>query len=149
MRSSELLDWASINFDFEMTIRKVNYLIPWEVLESLHYFYLVKRFRVFFQHQPTEQINIFGFIYFFYLSPSLCSCSLPIFMSKVDESMTSSNHTKYQEITLICYTDAGYLSKLRNVMSQTGFIFLYSRNVISWISTKHTIIVTFPIYTLK
>ena len=69
--------------------------------------------------------------------------------TKVDESMTSSNHTKYQEITLICYTDAGYLSNLRNVMSQTGFIFLYSRNVISWISTKHTIIVTFPIYTLK
>jgi hypothetical protein len=44
--------------------------------------------------------------------------------------------------SLIGYTDAGYLSYPHNGRSQTGFIFLQGGTVISWKSSKQTLVTT-------
>jgi hypothetical protein len=51
-------------------------------------------------------------------------------------------YQKKQEMTLIGYTDAGYLSDPHNARSQTGFVFLYGGTAISWKSTKQTLVAT-------
>jgi hypothetical protein len=47
-----------------------------------------------------------------------------------------------QDLSLIGYVDAGYLSDPHNGKSQTGFIFLYGGTPISWMSYKQTLIGT-------
>jgi hypothetical protein len=47
-----------------------------------------------------------------------------------------------QESDLIGYADAGYLSDQQNGRSQIGFMFLHGETVISWKSTKQTLIAT-------
>ena len=49
---------------------------------------------------------------------------------------------KNQDSTLIGYTDPGYLSDPHNARSQTGFMFLHGGTIISWKSSKHTLIAT-------
>jgi hypothetical protein len=47
-----------------------------------------------------------------------------------------------QDSSLIGYADTDYLSDPQNARSQTEFMFLYGGTIISWKSTKHTLIVT-------
>ena len=51
-------------------------------------------------------------------------------------------YRKNQDMTLIGYCDAGYLSDPHNARSQTGFVFLYGGTAISWNSTKQTLVAT-------
>jgi hypothetical protein len=48
-----------------------------------------------------------------------------------------------KDSSLIGYVDDGYLSDSQNARSQTWFVFLHRGIVISWKSTKHTLIATF------
>ena len=43
---------------------------------------------------------------------------------------------------LVGYTDAGYKSDPHKARSQIGYVFCYNGTVISWRSTKQTLIVT-------
>jgi hypothetical protein len=47
-----------------------------------------------------------------------------------------------QDFSLIGYVDASYLSDPQNIKLQMGFVFLYEWTVISWKSTKQTLIAT-------
>jgi hypothetical protein len=49
---------------------------------------------------------------------------------------------KDQDSKLIVYADVGYLSHLRNVRSQTGYVFLHGGIAISWKSCKQVLIAT-------
>jgi hypothetical protein len=49
---------------------------------------------------------------------------------------------KNQDLRLIGYADAGYLSDPHNVRSQTGFVFLCGGTAISWTSSKQTLVAT-------
>jgi hypothetical protein len=51
-------------------------------------------------------------------------------------------YLKNQELSLIGYVDAGYLSDLHNGKSQSGFVFLHGEAAISWKSYKQTLIGT-------
>jgi hypothetical protein len=49
-------------------------------------------------------------------------------------------YSKNQDLSLIGYVDAGYLSDPHNGKFQTGLVFLHRGTVISWKSCKHTLI---------
>jgi hypothetical protein len=49
---------------------------------------------------------------------------------------------KTNDPTLIGYADAGYMSDPHNARSQTGFAFLHGGTVISWKSSKQTLVAT-------
>jgi hypothetical protein len=49
---------------------------------------------------------------------------------------------KTNDPTLIGYADAGYMSDPHNARSQTGFAFLHRGTVISWKSSKQTLLAT-------
>jgi hypothetical protein len=49
-------------------------------------------------------------------------------------------YLKNQDLNLIGYADAGYLSDPHNGKSQTGFMCLHGGTPISWKSCKHTVI---------
>jgi hypothetical protein len=51
-------------------------------------------------------------------------------------------YPKNQDLSLIGYTDDGYLSDPHNDKSQTDFMFLHGGADISWNSCKHTLIGT-------
>ena len=51
-------------------------------------------------------------------------------------------YQKNQDMTMVGYTDAGYLSDPHNARSQTGFVFLYGGTAFSWKSTKQTLVAT-------
>jgi hypothetical protein len=51
-------------------------------------------------------------------------------------------YSKNQDLILLGYTDAGYLSDPHNGRSQTGFLFLQGGTTISWKSSKHTLVST-------
>jgi hypothetical protein len=47
---------------------------------------------------------------------------------------------KNPDHSLIGYSDAGYLSDLQNVRSQIRYVFLHGETVISWKSSKQTLV---------
>jgi len=49
---------------------------------------------------------------------------------------------KNQDLRLVGYADAVYLSDPHNARSQTGFVFLYGGTAISWTSCKQTLVAT-------
>jgi hypothetical protein len=49
---------------------------------------------------------------------------------------------KNQDLRLVGYADAGYLSDPHNARSQTGFMFLCGGTAISWTSCKQTLVAT-------
>jgi hypothetical protein len=49
---------------------------------------------------------------------------------------------KNQDLSLVGYADAGYLSDPHNAISQTGYVFLCGGTAISWKSTKQTMVAT-------
>ena len=49
---------------------------------------------------------------------------------------------KKQDLNIIGYTDAGYLSDPHNALSQTGYVFLSGGTAISWKSAKQTMVAT-------
>ena len=49
---------------------------------------------------------------------------------------------KKQDLSIIGYTDAGYLSDPRNGLSQTGYVFFSGGTSISWKSSKQTMVAT-------
>jgi hypothetical protein len=49
---------------------------------------------------------------------------------------------KKQDLSIIGYTDAGYLSDPHNGLSQTGYVFLSGGTAISWKSSKQTMVAT-------
>src|SRR6185437_2814725 len=49
---------------------------------------------------------------------------------------------KKEDLNIVGYTDAGYLSDPRKALSQTGYVFPYGGTAISWGSTKQTIVAT-------
>ena len=49
---------------------------------------------------------------------------------------------KNQDLRLVGYAYAGYLSDPHNARSQTGFVFLYGGTAISWTSCKQTLVAT-------
>jgi hypothetical protein len=51
-------------------------------------------------------------------------------------------YPRNQDLSLIGYVDAGYLSDPHNGKSQIGFVFLHEGTTISWKSYKHTLIDT-------
>jgi hypothetical protein len=51
-------------------------------------------------------------------------------------------YLKNQDLSLIGYVNAGYLSNPHNDKSQTTFVFLHEGTTISWKSYKHTLIDT-------
>ena len=51
-------------------------------------------------------------------------------------------YSKNQDLILLGYTDAGYLSDPHNDRSQTGFVFLQDGTTISWKSPKQTLVST-------
>ena len=44
---------------------------------------------------------------------------------------------------LVGYADAGFLSDMRKARSQTGYAFINGDTIISWRSTKQTLVATF------
>jgi len=52
-------------------------------------------------------------------------------------------YSKNQDPILLGYTDASYLSDPHNGRSQTGFVFLQGGTIISWKSSKQTLVSTF------
>jgi hypothetical protein len=51
-------------------------------------------------------------------------------------------YLKNQDLSIIGYADAGYLSDSHNGKSQTGFVFLHGGTIISWKSCKQILIDT-------
>ena len=51
-------------------------------------------------------------------------------------------YSRSQDPVLLGYIDAGYLSDPHNGRSQTGFVYLQGRTIISWKSTKQTLVYT-------
>ena len=49
---------------------------------------------------------------------------------------------KKEDLNIVGYTDAGYLSDPHKALSQTGYVFLYGGTAISWRSTKQTFVAT-------
>ena len=52
-------------------------------------------------------------------------------------------YTRNQDMTLVGYSDAGYMSDPYNVRSCTGYVFLCGGTTISWKSIKQTMVTTF------
>ncbi|GJT78327.1 retrotransposon protein, putative, ty1-copia subclass [Tanacetum coccineum] len=46
------------------------------------------------------------------------------------------------ELSVSCYTDAGYLTDVDNLKSQTGYVFVLNGGVVDWKSTKQSIFAT-------
>jgi hypothetical protein len=51
-------------------------------------------------------------------------------------------YSRNQDLILLGYIDAGYLSDPHNGRSQTDFVFLHGRTTISWKSSKQTLVST-------
>jgi hypothetical protein len=51
-------------------------------------------------------------------------------------------YSRNQDLVLLGYADAGYLSDPHNGRSQTGFVFLQGGTSISWKSSKQTLVST-------
>jgi hypothetical protein len=49
---------------------------------------------------------------------------------------------KKQDLSIIGYTDAGYLSDPHNALSQTGYVFFSGGTTISWKSARETMAAT-------
>ncbi|GJZ18333.1 retrotransposon protein, putative, ty1-copia subclass [Tanacetum coccineum] len=47
-----------------------------------------------------------------------------------------------RELRVSCYTDAGYLTDVDDMKSQTGYVFVLNRGVVDWKSTKQSIFAT-------
>ncbi|GJR82294.1 putative retrotransposon protein [Tanacetum coccineum] len=47
-----------------------------------------------------------------------------------------------RELKVSCYTDAGYLTDVDDMKSQTGYVFVLNRGVVDWKSTKQSIFAT-------
>ena len=45
-------------------------------------------------------------------------------------------------MTIVGYSDAGYLPNPHKAISQTGYVFLFGGTAISWKSTKQSIVAT-------
>jgi hypothetical protein len=54
-------------------------------------------------------------------------------------------YSRNQDLILLGYTDADYLSDPHNGRSQTGFVFLQGGTTISWKSSKQTLVSLSPI----
>ena len=52
-------------------------------------------------------------------------------------------YTRNQDMTLVGYSDVGYMSDPHIARSQTSYVFLYSGTAISWRSIKQTMVTTF------
>ena len=50
--------------------------------------------------------------------------------------------SKNQDLRLVGYADAGYLSDPHNARSKTGFVFICGGTAISWTSCKQTLVAT-------
>ena len=51
-------------------------------------------------------------------------------------------YIRNQDMTLVGYSDAGYMSDPHNARSQTGYVFLCGGTTISWRFIKHTMVTT-------
>ncbi|KAK4394353.1 Copia protein [Sesamum angolense] len=51
-------------------------------------------------------------------------------------------HENAKATNLVGYSDAGYLSDQHKAISQSGYVFMYGGTVISWRSTKQTLVAT-------
>nr|GEW16701.1 retrotransposon protein, putative, Ty1-copia subclass [Tanacetum cinerariifolium] len=47
-----------------------------------------------------------------------------------------------QELRVSCYTDAGYLTDVDDLKSQTGYVFVFNGGVVDWKSAKQSIFAT-------
>ncbi|GJT54543.1 hypothetical protein Tco_0989597 [Tanacetum coccineum] len=47
-----------------------------------------------------------------------------------------------RELSVFCYTDAGYLTDADDLKSQTGYVFILNGGVVDWKSTKQSIFAT-------
>nr|GEW83698.1 retrotransposon protein, putative, Ty1-copia subclass [Tanacetum cinerariifolium] len=51
-----------------------------------------------------------------------------------------------RELRVSCYTDAGYLTDVDNIKSQTGYVFVLNGGAVDWKSTKQSIFATSSTY---
>ena len=51
-------------------------------------------------------------------------------------------YTRNQDMTMVDYSDAGYMSNPHNAKSQTGYVFRYGDTPILWRSIKHIMVTT-------
>ncbi|GJX20230.1 retrotransposon protein, putative, ty1-copia subclass [Tanacetum coccineum] len=51
-----------------------------------------------------------------------------------------------RELRVSCYTNVGYLTNADDMMSQTGYVFVFNRGVVDWKSTKQSIFATSSTY---